>query len=358
MVRIKLVIADKDQIYLNRISNVISAKYSNKLELFAFSKLETLYEFIKENKVDVLLVSDAFEIDDRKLPEKIDFAYLVDSPNIDKLNGKKAVCKYTKIDIIYKAVLSMYSENSSNVLNFKKQGSSDTKVFSFFSCSGGDGASVLAAACCLDLAKKGKRVLYLNLEQCGTPRVFFNAEGDFGLSELVYAIKRNKVNVALKVESLVKKESNGVSFLDEAKASLDLLEMTEEDISLLMKDVVNSQLFEYIVIDTDTILTDFYISIMFNSDNIIFVSDASDVSVSKFKRVYHSLKIIQEHRKINLIEKIYMIYNKTNTMNEGGYLSDIPSVNILGKIGEYERASSIALANSISELGIFNKIII
>lgn len=48
-----------------------------------------MYEFIKENKVDVLLVSDAFEIDDRKLPEKIDFAYLVDSPNIDKLNGKK-----------------------------------------------------------------------------------------------------------------------------------------------------------------------------------------------------------------------------------------------------------------------------
>ncbi|OPZ83659.1 MAG: CobQ/CobB/MinD/ParA nucleotide binding domain protein [Firmicutes bacterium ADurb.Bin419] len=226
---------------------------------------------------------------------------------------------------------------------------------SFYPCSGGNGASVLAAACSINLAAKGKKVLYLNLEQFGVPGVFFNAEGAFNLSDLIYAIKSKKANVVLKLESSVKEDKSGVYFFDECKIPLDFMELTSEDVKKLIDVIKSSSLFDYIIIDTDMLLNDVSKEIMMYSDRIIFASSGTENSNLKFSRIYKTLEIVERQMNASLLQKISVIYNKFNNTS-GKYIDGIPNLNILGCVGEFNRSASALIARQISQMQIFDNI--
>lgn len=122
-------------------------------------------------KIEVLVASDAFDIDFKKLPKRCGFAYFVDSMDVDTLNGQHAICKFQKADLIYKQILSVFSENAANVSGLKF-GDDNCKILFFQAVSGGAGASTMAAACAAHFAAKGKRTLYLNLERFGSSDIF------------------------------------------------------------------------------------------------------------------------------------------------------------------------------------------
>jgi cellulose biosynthesis protein BcsQ len=353
MIRIKLVILDSDANYISRLTNAFNANFSDRLEVYAFTKIKTFLDFIENNKVDVVLASESFGVETKALPETTEFAYFVDSSSIETLNNKKAICKYTKIDVIYKSILNLYSESQANVIGFKQEEDAKTKMLSFFPCSGGEGASVMAAAFCLNLAAKGKKVLYLNLEQFGIPGVFFNAEGSLGLSDLIYAIKSNKSNIVLKLESSVKEDKSGVYFFGECSVPLDLMEMTNEDIKKMLDITRNSGLFDYIVIDTDMTMNSITKQAMLNSQKIIFVSDGSQVSNLKFARIHKTLAIIETQLRVSLLSKLSVIYNKFNS-NSSKYIDEIPNINSIGTVGEFGKASSLVIARQISQMQLFD----
>ena len=100
-----------------------------------------------------------------------------------------------------------------------------SKVITFSSPCGGTGTSSVAAACAVNFAKKGKKVLYFNLEPFGSSDNFFNAEGQFDMSDIIYALKSAKANLALKLESCVKQDSTGVYFFSATKVALDMQEL-------------------------------------------------------------------------------------------------------------------------------------
>ena len=79
-----------------------------------------------------------------------------------------------------------------------------SSVVIFTSPCGGVGTSTVAAACAIAHANMGKRVFYLNLEQCGTTDVFFQAEGNATMSDVIYSLKSRKANLLLKLESCIK----------------------------------------------------------------------------------------------------------------------------------------------------------
>ena len=54
----------------------------------------------------MLVASDRFEIDTTALPRRCSFAYLVESPDIESLRGQKVICKFQRVDLIYKQVLT------------------------------------------------------------------------------------------------------------------------------------------------------------------------------------------------------------------------------------------------------------
>lgn len=248
--KIKIAILERDKSYLTRVVSTFGARYSEKLEIYSFTDQEVALGSLNSAKIDVLLASDSFDIDITKLPNRCAFSYLVDSVGIDLLNGQRAICKFQKADLIYKQIISVYSEKASTITGFKMT-DNECKVILFCSASGGAGSSTMAAACAVHLAQKEKKVMYLNLEKFGSADVFFSGQGQFDMSDIIFALKSKKTNLPLKLESCVKQDTRGVYFYSQAKIALDMLELNTEDILRLISELKLMGEYDYIIVDID-----------------------------------------------------------------------------------------------------------
>ena len=248
--KIKLAILEKDQSYLNRIVSVFGTKYADKFQIYSFTDIDVAFSTLESAKIEVLIASDAFEVDVKKVPKRCGFAYFVESADIETMNGQRAICKFQKADLIYKQILGIYSENVGNVSGLRF-GDDTSKIIFFQSVSGGAGASSMAAACAMRFAMKGKKTLYLNLERMGSSDAFFEAEGQFDMSDIIFALKSKKTNLPMKLESCVKQAENGVYFYSQAKIALDMMELHFEDMKKLISEIQLTGSYDYIIVDID-----------------------------------------------------------------------------------------------------------
>lgn len=351
--KIKLAILEKDESYLNRIVSVFGTKYADKFQIYSFTDMDVAVSTLESAKIEIMVASDAFEIDVNKLPKRCGFAYFVDSMDVDMLNGQRAICKFQKADLIYKQILSIYSENASNVSGLKF-GDDSSKIIFFQPVSGGVGASSMAAACAMRFAAKGKRTLYLNLENFGSADVFFRAEGQFDMSDIIFALKSKKTNLPMKLESCVKQAANGVYFYSQAKIALDMMELNSEDIMRLISELQVTGSYDYIIVDTDFSIKRDALEIYRKAHTVVWVSDGSELSNSKLFRAFNALNTIEQNADSPIPNRMVLVYNKfsnkTSTM-----LSEIAIKNI-GGVPRFEHATSDQVLEQLSTKDMFDVI--
>ncbi len=352
--KIRLAIVEKDANYLNRIVSVFSTKFTDKIEAYSFTDLKTAMDTIQNGKIDILLASDAFEIDINSLPRKCGFAYFVDSPDIDTINSRKTICKYQKADMIYKQLLSIYSESAGNTTELKLN-ENDCKIIAFSSPDGGTGNSTMAAACALHFAAQGMKTLYLNLELYGSADVFFSADGQFSMTDVIFALKSKKTNLALKLESCVKQDNRGVYFYSQSQLALDMLELTSEEITTLISELSSSGQYDYIILDCDFGLDKAKLEIYNKSHAVIFVGDGTETSNMKIYRAYNALLTKEQGLSTNVSDRVSIIYNKFSNKSCKA-LEDIDLRN-LGGAPRYEHATSAQILSQLYVLDIFDTII-
>lgn len=351
--KIKLAILEKDASYLNRFINVFSTKYAEKMEIYSFTDKEVALNALSENRIDVFIASDVFEIDAAALPKKCSFAYFVDSPDVESVDEQRAICKFQKIDLIYKQILSLYAEKASNISDFKI-GDETTRVIAFASPSGGVGCSTVAAACALHFATQGKKVLYLNVERFGSADRFFAAEGQFDMSDVIFAIKSKKSNLSLKLESCVKVDPRGVHFYSETKNAMDMLELKNEECVQLISELKISGTYEYIILDVDFMVGKDMMALYHQCNCVIWVGDGSAISNGKLVRAYQVLATMEAKSDTPLTSKMRLIYNKfsnkTSVVVEGIELKNIAGV------PRFEHASTQQVITHLAAMDMYDKI--
>lgn len=352
--RIKLAILEKDQSYLNRIVSAFNTKYADKFEIYSFTDQAIALSTLDSSRIDVLVASDAFEIDTTALPKRCGFAYFVDSAGVDTVNDQKAVCKFQKADLIYKQILSIYSENAGSVSGVKL-GDDSTKIIFFSSPCGGAGTSTVAAACAVHFASQKKKTLYLNLEMFGSSDSFFSAEGMFDMSDIIYALKSKKTNLAMKLESCVKQDETGVCFYSQSKVALDMHELNNEDILRLISELRLHATYDYIVVDMDYSMSKDAIKIYKQSHAVVWVGDGSEISNSKIQRAYNALSIKEQKAEATLTNRLCLVYNKFSNKS-GKTVGDIGLKNI-GGAPVYAHATTKQIIDQISAMNMFDSII-
>lgn len=121
--KIKVAIWDMDENYVRRLLQNFQIYYSEKLELGVFLDAETLHRSIREKQIDMLLIDSRIKIDKNFLPQdsRIIIARLCDSSDIEELEGNPAICKYQKIDVLFKEILSIYADQSPMVTIKKEE---------------------------------------------------------------------------------------------------------------------------------------------------------------------------------------------------------------------------------------------
>lgn len=353
VMKIKLAILEKDQSYLKRIVSVFSTKYSDKFEIYSFTDDEVAFSTLNSAKIDVFVANDAFEIDMKIIPKRCGFAYLVDSMDVETVNNQRAICKFQRVDLIYKQILSIYSENAGNVSGLKL-GDDTAKIIAFESVSGGCGGSTVAAACALYFAKKGKKTLYLNLEKFGSADSFFSADGQFDMSDIIYALKSKKANLAIKLESCVKQDPHGVYFYSQSKVALDMFEMNSDDIIKLISEIKLTGSYDIIIIDLDFSIEKEALKILRQTHSLIWVGDGSEISNMKLYRAFTALSIIEQNADAPLTSRMSIIYNKFS--NKTCKTLDDIGVKIIGGNPRFEHATTSMVLEQIASKDMFDKI--
>lgn len=351
--KIKLAILEKDVVYLRRILSVFGTKYADNLQLYSFTELETAYAELENQRMDVFVAADAFEIDKKRIPKRCGFAYFVETADIETIDDSVCICKFQKADLIYKQILSIYSENAGNISGLKLD-SDSCKILLFQPVSGGVGASTIAAACAVHLASKGKRTLYLNLEKFGSANAFFEASGPYSMSDIIFALKSKKANLSIKLESCVRQADNGVCFFEQSPLALDMMELTTDDILKLISELQLMGTYDYIVIDTDFSLAADDMKIYRKVHEIIWVGDGSELSNIKLFRSFSALNTLEQSADSPLTNRLSLLYNKFS--NKSGKTLDELGIRNIGGAPRFEHASTAQLVQQISAMSMFDRI--
>lgn len=345
--KVKIALLEVDSVYLTRITRAFNTKYPDKFVVYSFTEQAMAMEAVSKERIDVLLASDAFDIDVKALPKRCGFAYLVDAPAVETVKGQPAICKFQKIDLIYKQILSVYAEKSEVVAG---TGSDDgsTRVILFTAPCGGVGTSCLAASCAMYMAAHGRKTLYLNLEKMGSADCFFTGEGQFNMSDLIFALKSHKANLTLKLESGLKTDPSGVGFYSGANIALDMEELAGEEKLQLLSELKIAGSFDVIVVDTDFDLGKEGLALMAAAGNVIWVSDGGEIANAKLSRALKSLAVLDERSDQPVMPKLAAIYNRFSST--GGRLLDESEIRCLGGTPKYEHATVQQVLGQLSKM--------
>lgn len=131
--------------------------------MYSFTDQQMAMQSLESSRIDVFVVSDTKDVDFNKIPNRCGFAYLVNSSDVETVNDQCAICKFQKIDLIYKQILSIYSEKAGSISGLKLDNVS-TKIAIFNSVSGGTGASSIVAAYSIYLSSKGNKTFTSTLK--------------------------------------------------------------------------------------------------------------------------------------------------------------------------------------------------
>lgn len=343
--KIKLAILDSDINYLKRLVTVFSTKYSDRIEVHSFTEMEGALEALNSEKIDVFISDENFLFDMGRIPNRCGFAYFVESADIDTVNGQHAICKFQKIDQIYKEILGIFSECAGNIAALKG-GEGTAKVLVFSSPCGGTGTSSMAAACAMRYAQAGKRVLYLNLEQFSSVDVFFEGEGTFGMSDVVFAVKNKKTNLALKLESCVKRDPCRVYFYSSARIALERMELTQEEINDLISRVRNSGTYDVVVVDIDFGMSKEMLKLFSGAYRLLWVADGAETSNVKITAAYEALSMLEKGMDLQFTNDIRLIYNKFS--NKTGKLVSCSQIKSIGGVPKLERATVVQVVEHLA----------
>lgn len=341
--KIKLAMLESDAMYLHRVVPVFNNRFAKELEIYSFTEVDAAIACLEQKKIDVFLASDTFKINHDQVPKRCGFAYLVESLDINSIDGYKAVCKFQKAELIYKQILSIYSEHMPNITGIAPNENGAMKTIVFCSPCGGVGTSTVAAGAAIALVNAGYRVLYINTEVYGEADMFFSCDGQFDFSEVIYALKSNKTNRAMKLQSTVKQDATGVHFYSSAKIALDLMEMKPSDYITLQSELKKLGCYDYVILDMDCPKTVAGFEFFSHCNSVVLVTDGSENAAAKLNNVLRSVQIMDSNSELALQPRMWQVNNKAAanelTQNE---------LRILGSFPVYQRVSSNQMAKQLS----------
>lgn len=350
--KIKLAMLESDSSYLRRVVTMFNSKYAEELEIYSFTDVDNAMTCLEEKKIDVFLASDSFRIDFNLIPKRCGFAYLVESLDINMIDQHKAICKFQKGELIYKQILSIYSEHIPNISGMSTAENGAMKTIAFCSPCGGVGTSTAAAACAIALTNAGQRVLYLNTEIYGDADAFFACDGQFDFSDVIYAVKSNKTNRAMKLQSTVKQDPTGVYYYSSVRIPLDMMEMGSADYLTLQNELKALGCYDYVVMDMEFPKKQSAFKFFEHCNAIVLVTDGSEMATAKLDKAVRGIQILDGQADFAVQPRMWLLKNKT-AMNDIQH----NELRVLGSFPVYQTVSSAQMAKQLSLSNIFGQLL-
>lgn len=337
---IKLAVLDRNRSYTDRLADIYRKKYIDRLELFCFSDIDLLCSALTRNRYDVILLDETLAQERKKLPPDSVVALLTNDPYQEKL-GIPAICRFQRMEQLYHEVLALYAENNTEAVKYASLTSGGTKTVVVTGISGGAGASSVAAALSVALARQNRRVIYLNLEPLGSSEFYFTGEGKYSFSDLLYAVKSNRPNLQLRIESMIRYGTDKVGFFAAYANPTEWAEMTCEDFELLITILRQRADNDIIILDVPFAFGGLSWKAMCIANQILLVCGGDNTSFGKLRRLREGLNAAEPK---DLVRRMAILGNR------GAVIPDDCGIAVLGSLPHYAGAQdSRVLVNAMSQ---------
>ncbi len=354
MIKLKIALGSTDEKYANRLADYISLHYGDRIELYFFGRTDLLADFLEKNRVNGVFVEADFLSVQEALSGNTVFACLSDGMGAGENQKFPVLMKYQHADALIKEMMSLCSEQISQ-LHTGSRTEGRGSVLLFESPAGGVGTTTLACACAYYLKHQGQKVLYLNMERFGAVGPFFGGEGRLDLGDLLYALKSRRGNFAIKLESVVRQDISGVSYVEPCRHADDVEGIHADDSALLVQSVIDSGMYETVIIDRNSGLTDVDYELRRLADQILMVSDGSEKANEKLEKLYEAVKIYEKNEEVLLTSKVKLLYNRFGSHT--GSRLELSGVETLGGFPRYENLTESAIVEQMAEKNLFQKLI-
>lgn len=308
MVKIRLIMADTDERYINRLSDYIAFHYANQFEISIFTDPEILEEYVQTNSAHCIVATRDFLKLHEGINSKAAFLLLHDGSELDEDYNVRTIAKYQNVENIIKEIKTASADKIGFVPSQEADG--NMKLYLAEKIAGGTGTTTVAIAFARYLAKKGKRVLYLNMELYGSIKNVLSGGAARDFSDVIYLLKSQKGNMELKIEGIVQADVYGVNYIEPCKMPADLLSLTKADMELLLDTFAKSGKYDYLIIDREFGLSDMDYFLRRRAYRMLYVSSGLAVQNDKFDKAMAALRLYEQKNDVALKEKMLLIYNK------------------------------------------------
>lgn len=353
MTKLRLVIGDRDEKYIKRLSDYITFHYGEKIEIYSFTELGLLEAFLQKNQVNSVLVGKSFLRIRETIPQKTVFVYLSEGIETENHENMHTLLKYQSVDALVKEIMSLCSEQISGLFSGKRPGERG-RVILFESPAGGVGTTTIAASCAIYFARQGKKVLYVNLESFGGTEDIFSCEGRFDFGDVIYALMSRKANLSLKLESVVKQDISGVCFIEPCRKPMDLRSLKAEDAVTLFETLSGDGIYDYIIVDRNSGLESLDDTLRGLADEIILVTNGYAAENRKLQKFYQTICIYEEKENAAISGKMKILYNEFSNQMSQKLEGEQPAV--LGGFPRFERMTQKRIVEQLAAKDVFGKL--
>ena len=247
MKKLNFAICDLEASYACRLMNYITEKQNIPFEILVFSGIESLREFTREHRIELLLISSRMmceEIDQMDINRVI---MLSEGQVAPQYEDYPTVYKYQASNNLVAEVMNFYaSETGGQVPYFMKR---HAQIIGIYSPVRRCGKTCFALTLGQILAKK-QSVLYLNLEECAGFAELTGQSYSADITDVMYFVRQNKGNVIFKVQAIVQHLGN-MAYVPPAYSSDDLREVNQEEWMSLLESVTSLGGYETVILDLD-----------------------------------------------------------------------------------------------------------
>lgn len=303
--KLKVILADQDENYVKKFLRCVENNYFDEIELAVFTTKETLENYLEKNPYDSILYTEHFvEVNKRGM-----CFLLRDDRETAEEDDVRALCKYQKVEHIYKSILRAHAESKSNFKSQITKKDGQTQIITFLSASGGAGKSVCAATFARLQAMSGKMVLYLSIEKIPSTEELFEADGGTSLSQVMFWVKRGKGNIPMKIESSLVQDYSGVYFWKSGQNPMELADMDTNDWKELLQQIIELKKMDYIVIDTESPISNEMADILKLSDRLVCICTEDETNQNKTKQLVKGFEVMERQFDIPFLTKCCAVIN-------------------------------------------------
>jgi cellulose biosynthesis protein BcsQ len=308
---LRLAIIDKDERYMESLASYIVSNYGLSFSPYCFTTPESFIESSKRGKYmyDIVLITpDLYEKNALEgLSKSLVF---LEKEAIYPKREVPSIFKYKHCDSIIADLIEIQNGLGNRDI-FLCGALPDTKVIGVYSPVGGSGKSTTAAGLSIQCARRGMKVLYLNLESVSCTASFFNSGEGINFSRVMLSIKCSGGTTTRSiVNPSADSEINGLSYYLPPESTFEWEELSVEEYAFLLDYLKNSRVYNIVIIDLDCSVSKKNLCILQKCDIVFLLTVRGNIATKKMNILYKEILRLDRTHGFEICTKIVPIENK------------------------------------------------